>query len=170
MGIPAPALHKTWAVNCQKTSCCGCGDGRIVLHHDHLADYALYILGNRLTVLGLGHLKSELFQKFATQIPSLVRFPPIWICQTCNNGDGRGKAPEYMSRRIPLYVASFSMTHPELMLVRKLKGSPWLTVATMIWSCARFDHSLRRVRVRSAVTSFLEKDPRYISRMQALGK
>ncbi|MBB3695161.1 hypothetical protein [Sphingomonas sp. BK580] len=115
-----------------------------MLHHDHLANFARQALLEALTTADKRPAHSRVWQLHAAEIRrlGLIRFDPRYVCEACNNCDGRGKDRHYKGRSTPIYPASFSMTPDELHAVRI--AADWDEVAPAIWEAAREDHCRRR--------------------------
>ncbi|UYY58107.1 hypothetical protein [Sphingomonas sp. S2-65] len=129
-----------------------------MLHHDHLANYARALLLRRLRAQGRDVEHSRLWQVNAADLKarSLIRFEPRYICEKCNNGDGRGKDPNYRGRVSRMYPKSFSMNPQELLQVSR--GSCWDTAASRIWRSARHEHRRRRLAISWWVQSIIEAE------------
>ncbi|WP_037535572.1 hypothetical protein [Sphingomonas sp. RIT328] len=156
-GIPSKTLHVAWAGlkgdRCSTPTCGRVPEVRLVLHHDHLANFARAELLRLLKAKGLEGRHGQIWQMHAADLRrlSLVRFAPAWICEECNHGDGRGKDRRYRGRTTRMYPSSFSMTPAEL---RRTTGpNGWDEAAKEIWHGARLDHRRRRTVIRQwAVT------------------
>lgn len=150
--MPSRTFHLAWAgkkpERCSTPRCDQLPKFRLVLHHDHLADFARAELLKRLRREGLASRHGEIWQVRAEDLRrlGLVRFPPAWICEECNHGDGRGKDKGYRGRTTRMYPSSFSMTPAELRQVTCSSG--WDEKAAGIWRDARLDHRRRRMEIR----------------------
>jgi len=106
--IPHRALHEKWAMPKDSTKCSYCKEQAVVLHHDHLADYARDKLRCHLVKLNREKEFHRLWQKYGCSLLSKHRFVPTYLCQKCNEGDGWAKVRGWRGKPA-VYNRYFSM-------------------------------------------------------------
>jgi hypothetical protein len=160
--IPARHIQKRWARNRRRKRCAACGERRrkdLVLHHDHLVDFALVKLRCRLRSCYPDHQQAE--RKLAAVWPSLVEtlrrylyVDPCWVCRRCNSMDARGKDPGYRNLG-RLYDDAFSMRPDDLGRLSAESVRNWLPVAKIIWEREELAHRCRLIIVALRVRAFV---------------
>lgn len=146
-GIPARHLHLQNAFGWEGGPCLGCGKRAVLLHHDHLMDYALRAV-EHFAMSQAAAPASEIWRKHAAIFLSAVRFRPVHVCAHCNEGDGWAKCPNWYGNASKAYPSTFSMTLPELASMRaSVKGIQRRDLAMAIWMTNRHDHHMRRQHV-----------------------
>lgn len=88
------------------------------------------------------------WQRLSRLFEPTLRFRPAWVCAGCNEGDGWGKTLDWYGVPGRVYPTTFSMTLPELQLMRvSPRGKVRLMTAERIWRANELDHLERRRRI-----------------------
>ena len=162
--VPARNLISDWAINPDRKGCFWCMQNTssvdLVLHHDHLLDFALEEFRRLAGVSSTSTDVDALWASNVVRFRALMRFAPVWVCRKHNEGDGWAKAPNWCGRAAEVYPRSFSMTLPELDLMRAQgRGMPRRRMAETIWRSAETEHSERQRAITVVVEAILSDAP-----------
>ncbi len=166
MGMPAPATLRRLGVRYRgRRVCSHPHSGQLVLHHDHIIDFALEALRAEIDFLQPATLNksavSTLWPKLLPRILSLQRFPPTYLCQKCNHQDAPGKSRKSLGKYERIYGKWFSMNCEELIFTgniitkRNLELRLKVPLYRKIYNRNRMDHVFRRNNVKVIVASFV---------------
>ena len=147
--IPHRKFHEKSALNAPKDLCGKCPNFAVVLHHDHLADYAKRELREALFHKCPEADFSTAWQTYGIELVKNWRFEPVYLCQKCNEGDGWAKVQGWRGLSKPIYPESFSMVVEEL--ARARCPTDRIAIIRKIWQDAEVDHQERRATIDTAI-------------------
>jgi len=174
MSIPARALHVRYATGSSDGVICStptCArepkTKKLVLHHDHLANFARKVLFDKWSELYSDKLErnrvhSHVWSQTALELfdtKNYIRFHAAFICENCNNGDGPGKNRNFGAQRKEIYPSSFSMSPVELRKVQDARPK-WECAARDIWERNKVDHQIRRHNIEQWASALVRTTTR----------